>query len=387
VGPTRSGKSFTMNYMVTMAVNMGDHVTIVDIGHSYKRTCEFLGGRYFDSAKKELFHFNIFLTDKDSKGNYLYNQQDENVNPVILRILTVINIIWKTDQKFTVDEENMLVDLIEKYYDLYVNEKKIFPKLSSFYDFIDIYVKQYLKNEHKDFMNFESLKLALNRFAFGEYEYLMNGDEPIDIFRDKLVIFDLEAIKDNKKILKIITFLISDLQNLKISKLKGVRKRFLVDEALDMLLDDFMGNYIAYLFRTFGKKEGQIGLLAQNIEFFDNLPPMIRSSIQINCDTKVFLTHKNNPASIKIMVNGGWIAPGDAEKMESVVRGQAFIKTGDISRVVNVELSTFANYTYTSWETEVKDIEKLKDKYDGNLAVAIEEYSRIKTKEKNENKS
>ena len=154
-----------------------------------------------------------------------------------------------------------------------------------------------------------------------------------------------------------------------------------------MLLDDFMGNYIAYLFRTFGKKEGQIGLLAQNIEFFDNLPPLIRSSIQINCDTKVFLTQKNNPSSIKVMVNGGWIAPGDAEKMESVVRGQAFIKTGDISRIVNVELSTFANYTYTSWETEVKEIEKLKEKYDGNLTVAIEEYSRMKTIEKNENKS
>ena len=40
----------------------------------------------------------------------------------------------------------------------------------------------------------------------------------------------------------------------------------IIDEALDFLQDEKFGDFIAYLYRTFRKKEGSITLAAQNIQ-------------------------------------------------------------------------------------------------------------------------
>ena len=54
------------------------------------------------------------------------------------------------------------------------------------------------------------------------------------------------------------------------------------------------GDFIAYLYRTFRKKEGSITLAAQNILFLKNMPSSIKDSIIINCATKIILAHSEH---------------------------------------------------------------------------------------------
>ena len=44
----------------------------------------------------------------------------------------------------------------------------------------------------------------------------------------------------------------------KIKKRQGFAKELIIDEALDFLQDEKFGDFIAYLYRTFRKKEGSI---------------------------------------------------------------------------------------------------------------------------------
>ena len=46
--------------------------------------------------------------------------------------------------------------------------------------------------------------------------------------------------------------------------------------------DEKFGDFIAYLYRTFRKKEGSITLAAQNILLLKNMPSSIKDSIIIN---------------------------------------------------------------------------------------------------------
>jgi len=376
IGPTRSGKSFTANHFVTGWFSKGDYIRIIDKEHSYKRNNQLLGGKYFDSGDKKNFRFNIFLCPTNKNGKYIYKGGEKEEKDQLLRVITALTIIWKN---LNTDEENILYDAIEKYYE-YINEKNIFPSFNTFYDYTDYYTKHIISESLLHRIDFESLKLALKRFVKGgEYEYLVNAEDIIDTVKDRFVVYDVVDIAaGDPKIYNLFTFLIVDDIATMLKKLKGIRKRIIWDEAFDILKSPVMGPYVGYLFRTIAKYEGQIIIIAQNIQFIEDLPHEIKSSIKINCGIKVFLTHKDNQDSIPVMVGGGWITPDDAEKMKIVKFGQAFIKTGSSSRIASVELSDYAKYAYSSWQHEVVEMNKLADKYMGNMDVGINEYIKQK---------
>ena len=138
----------------------------------------------------------------------------------------------------------------------------------------------------------EEVLLLLEPYTDGELSFLLNATENIDIVNDDLIAFDMEdaAKKEYFPLVAIITLqMVID----KIKKREGVNKELIIDEALDFLSDDKFGDFIAYLYRTFRKKDGAITIAAQNVLFLKNCPPAIKDSILINCDTKVILDHSS----------------------------------------------------------------------------------------------
>ena len=106
----------------------------------------------------------------------------------------------------------------------------------------------------------------------------------------------------------------------KIKKRQGFAKELIIDEALDFLQDEKFGDFIAYLYRTFRKKEGSITLAAQNILFLKNMPSSIKDSIIINCATKIILDHsehRQNLPEVKAVLS---ITDEEAYMIESLQR-------------------------------------------------------------------
>lgn len=132
VGPTGSGKSFTMNIIVSYFREMGHEVLIVDKGGSYQQLCKILGGAYYDLEEVEELNLNFFIVPKDDFGKY---ELSENK---IKGIKGVLKIIWKEDNKGRLkrSEETILIRIIKLYYQHLEENKSVFPKMDSFLKFL-----------------------------------------------------------------------------------------------------------------------------------------------------------------------------------------------------------------------------------------------------------
>jgi type IV secretory pathway VirB4 component len=379
IGPSGSGKSFFINGEVTQILNQGNHVFMIDIGHSYLRNARYENAKYFDSSKISEFNLNMFLCDKDENGYYqIWGEDEESKFDDINKVFSILTVIWKGSKEYA-DGEDILLKEIIKYFYNYVNDNKQFPDVDTFYEYIDIYESEVIKDKDRKFIDLDSLRLALRDYLKGGmYGDLLNARESINIASDRFIVFDLESVsKSDKKLFSIISVIIIDIILSKIKKLKGVRKTLIIDEALDFLLDARMSEFIAYLYRTVRKKDGQVIIATQDAGFFKSLPEIIRNSILRQSDTKILLNHNNSPDSFRDLVSLGIIAPKHLpmlKSLKSTAGGREFlIIQGDKPMVLLNEVSWYAGLVYTSIQWDVVNIDELADKYK-NIDMAIREY-------------
>ena len=224
----------------------------------------------------------------------------------------------------------------------------------------------------------DELILLLEPYTEGELAYLLNAIENVDIVNDNLIAFDMEVAskQDYFPLVVIITLqMVVD----KIKRREGVRKELIIDEALDFLNDEKFGDFIAYLYRTFRKKEGSITIAAQNVLFLQNCPPSIRDSITINCDTKVILDHSKHRKNLPNLQNVLSFSEEDIALIESLQKSEDdkwrefFIKMGNETFVFRNEVSPFAAVAFDSRQKTVVRIKKFFQET-GSTYTAINRY-------------
>ena len=81
----------------------------------------------------------------------------------------------------------------------------------------------------------------------GEYDYLLNSDKQLDLLSKRLVIFELDNLKDHKILFPIVTLIIMETFINKMRRLQGVRKVILIEEAWKAIAKEGMAEYLKYL--------------------------------------------------------------------------------------------------------------------------------------------
>ena len=387
IGPSGSGKSFFINGEVTQILNQGNHVFMIDIGHSYLRNSRYEKARYFDSSKISEFRLNMFLCDRDENNNFqIWGDDEESKFDVINKVFAILSVIWKGSKEYADGEDIILKDII-KYFYQYINDNKIFPDVDAFYQFIGYYEREIIKEKNRKFIDLDSLRLSLRDYLKeGMYGDLLNARESINITSDRFIVFDMETVsKSDRKLFSIISVIIIDIILNKIKKIKGVRKTLIIDEALDFLLDPRMSEFIAYLYRTVRKKDGQVIIATQDAGFFKGLPEIIRNSILRQSDTKILLNHNNSQDSFRDLVSLGIVAPKHLpllKSLKSTPEGREFlIIQGDKPMVLSNEVSWYACLVYTSIQWDVVNIDELVARHE-NIDMAIREYHEMSMAEK-----
>lgn len=374
VGGSGSGKSYLINTFVNQFLCQGAHVIIADIGNSSRRNTYINRGRHFDSSDRKSLCFNVFICERDSSGNWMYDTVGgEKDDGHISFIVTLVSAIWKADKVLEPTEKAVLRDIVECFYQ-WVNKQKCFPNMEVFWRYVETeYSVQPQKQKELRYIDLDSLLLMLRPYAVGDKKYLLNASANIDISQDRLVAFDLEAVQRGSDDFTLITLMMINLVIQKVAQVKGVKKVFYIDEMMDFIKDPKMGDFIAYLFRTFRKKEGKVVLAGQNVNFIKYAPQEIRDSILINCDIKILLTHQNQQSAFPDLQSALSLTDFDLELLESVRFKEFFIKTGTLSRVFQNEVSPFADAVFTSKQTEMQEIDRLLDKT-GDLCAAVNQY-------------
>jgi len=369
LGPSGSGKSFFTNHVVRSYYEQGTHVVLVDVGHSYKGLCEMVGGYYFTYSEQHPIKFNPFYIES---GELPDTEKKESIKTLLLAL-------WKKDDEpFNRSEYVALSNALQLYY-----ERKVdFRCFNSFYEFLQHDFVKVLKAEQvkeKDFDIGNFLYVLRPYYKGGEFDYLLNATENLDLLHERFIVFELDSIKDHPILFPVVTIIIMEVFISKMRKLKGIRKIILIEEAWKAIAKEGMAEYIQYLFKTVRKFFGEAIVVTQEVEDIIS-SPIVKQAIINNSDCKILLDqskYQNKFDQIqellgltekeKVLVLSVNKANDPAKKYKEV-----FISLGGVlSKVYRTEVSLEEYLVYTTEETEKMKVMEYAKKFGGDIRKGV----------------
>lgn len=373
LGPSGSGKSFFTNHMVHSYYEQGTHVVLVDVGHSYKGLCDLVKGYYFTYNETNPIRFNPFYI---AEGDVLDTEKKESIKTLLLAL-------WKKDNEtYNRSEYVALSNALQLYFDKLDKNKNVFPSFNSFYEFLKVDFVEVLKQDkvkEKDFDIGNFLYVLRPYYKDGEFDYLLNATENLELLHQRFIVFELDNIKDHPILFPVVTIIIMEVFISKMRKLKGIRKMILIEEAWKAIAKEGMAEYIKYLFKTVRKFFGEAIVVTQEVEDIIS-SPVVKQAIINNSDCKILLDqskYQNKFDQIQELL-------GLTEKEKALVLSinkandptkkykEVFISLGGVlSKVYRTEVSLEEYLAYTTEEKEKVKVNAYTKKY-GNIQRGIE---------------
>jgi len=374
LGPSGSGKSFFTNHMVRSYYEQGTHVVLVDVGHSYRGLCELVDGYYFTYSEKEPIRFNPFYFADGEKPD---TEKKESIKTLLLAL-------WKKDnESFYRSEYVALSNALQLYFEKLATSPTISPGFDSFYEFLKedfVAVLQTDQVKEKDFDVSNFLYVLRPYYRGGEYDYLLNATEHLDLLQQRLIVFELDNIKDHPILFPVVTLIIMEVFISKMRKLKGMRKMILIEEAWKAIAREGMAEYIKYLFKTVRKFFGEAIVVTQEVEDIIS-SPIVRQAIINNSDCKILLDQSKYQNKFEQVQELLGLTDKEKAMALSINRAndpakkykEVFISLGGTwSRVYRVEVSPEEYYAYTTEETEKIKVQEHAKKRGGDMARGIQ---------------
>lgn len=373
LGPSGSGKSFFTNHMVRSYYEQGTHIVLVDVGHSYKGLCDMVNGYYFTYTEDNPIRFNPFYI---GEGDSLDTEKKESIKTLLLAL-------WKKDDEaFKRSEYVALSNAISGYYEYLSKHEDCFPCFDTFYAFLrDEYTKVLESDrvKEKDFDIDNFLYVLRPYYAGGEFDYLLNATENLNLLQERFIVFELDNIKDHPILFPTVTIIIMEVFINKMRKLKGIRKMILIEEAWKALMKEGFAEYIKYLFKTVRKFFGEAIVVTQEVEDIIS-SPIVKQAIINNSDCKILLDqskYQNKFDQIQELL-------GLTEKEKALVLSvnkandptkkykEVFISLGGmLSKVYRTEVSLEEYLAYTTEQTEKVKLMEYAARFDGDIRKGI----------------
>ena len=386
VGPTGSGKSFTMGYFMLQRYETGRRQIIIDVGGTYLSLMTALGGRYYQYDPQNPIKFNPFGVAVDGSGQYLPDGDKINF------LSTLLAIIWKGYKRrggppsVRQAERSVLVRLIPMYYDWYnehlnreAGPPTPVPSLVGFYDFMYQYLKandgtEELVRWHKSF-DFAEFFTCLEPFVVGHYRDVLDAGENEDISAYPLVCFDMARIKDNELLKAVVTMLITELSLDVIRRYPKDVKYLYMDEAWSMLSEG-MGDFVEMMYRTIRKNNGSMCIITQGVKEIED--SAVGPVIIANADTKIILNHQDTKQLDRVAAVLGF-TKHETDKMRSIrvskTWREIFIRQGEYGKVFRLEAAPGIYPLLTSKPAEREHLRDLTQAYGGNIAFAVRQFN------------
>lgn len=372
LGPSGSGKSFFTNHLVRSYYEQGAHVVLVDVGHSYKGLCDLVGGYYFTYSEESPISFNPFYL---MRGDVLDTEKKESIKTLLLAL-------WKKDDEhFRRSEYVALSNALTGYFEHLARHPDIFPCFNTFYEYLmEVYLEVLAdgKVKEKDF-DVQNFLFVLNPYyRGGEFDYLLNATENLDLLHERLIVFEIDAVKDHPILFPVVTLILMEMFISKMRKLKGVRKLILIEECWKAIAKEGMAEYLRYLFKTVRKFFGEAIVVTQEVEDIIS-SPIVKQAIINNSDCKILLDqskYQNKFDAIQEL-----LGLTDKEKAQILSMNRAndpkrkykevFISLGgQYSKVYRTEVSLMEYLAYTTEESEKVRVQQYAKKY-GSIQKGI----------------
>ena len=349
--PTGEGKSFLANNILRQYFESGVRLVIIDLGGSYAKFAKL----YRDD--------HIILRYEQGKNlgiNPFYISKAEDVCPERLEDLaTFLFELLASGKDITKAEEVSVKKILQHYYKNTENNHS----LSSLYHFIEREEHTLLKKLHiqKEHFNIDDFLHIMSEYVGdGLYSFLfeVNEDQTYKIEDKRLIVFELDEIKDNKEILSVMLKLIKSAIQRTIWKNKAEKGIILFDEFAKQLKFDNVLESVEFYYQAIRKQNGAIGIILQSINQLPN--NATSASILENTQVVYSLNNEKGYDELKNRLN---LSSHDLNQLKSIKNNltgkrkytEMFIKIGKQSNIFRLEVpkEVYAAYLTDGVENEV----------------------------------
>lgn len=368
--PTGEGKSFLANNILRQYFESGVRLVIIDLGGSYTKFAKLYPEKYtvlrYESGKN--LGINPF---------YISNQND--LTPERLEDLSVFLFeLFASDLKVTKAQSVSVKKILRHYYDSTPENHS----LDGFYHFIEGNQKDLLSTLkiHPDYFNVTSFLHVMSEYVGdGLYSFLfeVSEDQTYKIEDKRLIVFELDEVKDNKEILSVMLKLIKSAIQRTIWKNRAEKGIILFDEFAKQLKFENVLESVEFYYQAIRKQNGAIGIILQSI----NQLPNNSTSASILENTQVIYSLHNEKGYVELQKRLN-LSSHDLNQLKSIKNNltgirkytEMFIKIGKESNIFRLEVPKEVYAAYLTDGTENEEIMKLYEKHQ-NMEKAITEYS------------
>lgn len=343
-GTSGGGKSMTVNHILRTLYDQGAHCVTVDIGGSYKGLCELVGGYYFTYEESNPIQFNPFFLPE---GQTLDTEKKESLKALLVTL-------WKQENEpFNRSEYVALSNALSGYYQHLSRHRQLFPCFNTFYEYLENDYAEVLRThkvKDRDFDLDSFLYVLRPYYQDGEFDYLLNARENLDLLNQRFVVIELDAIKEHPILFPVVTLIIMEMFLSKMRKLKGIRKVLTIDEAWKAIANSGMAGFIQYAFKTIRKFNGIPNVVTQELDDLVS-SPIIKDAIINNADIKILMDMRKFMHKFDKLQD----TLGLSEKGKTILLSvnkdnrEIFVDIGgQVMKVYRNELSAEEYYAYTT---------------------------------------
>ncbi|MDA8403508.1 MAG: TraC family protein [Desulfobacteraceae bacterium] len=277
---TGSGKSFFINYLVFNYFAANGIIRLIDIGGSYKKLCKMFGGVYVEFSKDSKMVINPF-------SNIVNIKEDASTIASIILQMT----FSATSSEPTETERTLIKNAVYYAYENYGQDSdidKVYEYLTNFPKYADEVLDIDCRENETCVADLRLLasKLAFNLRSFtsqGPYGHWFNGRSTLDISKDEFVVLELEELKKQPELFRIITLQVLNYVTQDLYLSDRSRKRLIIfDEAWQFFKEnDMLRNIIEEGYRRARKYGGSFTVITQSLmdlEMFGSVGDVIRDN-------------------------------------------------------------------------------------------------------------
>ncbi len=343
-GSSGAGKSFLNNCILMQEMARNLRVFIIDIGGSYKKLTESLGGQYLDVNLSPEYQMNPF------------HIPDANLEPSNQKLKSLIAVV----ESMVTEDSNTRLPKLERVLlektiiELYEEKRRssLIPKLSDLADRLNKSAEDKMRN-------------------LGKMLYMWTGDRPFGRLLDGLgslrtdapiCTFDLKGLSSHPDLQSVMILILTDFILNQVESDKSNRKRIILDEAWELLKSPAAASFMEYCARTLRKTGSGITFITQGVEEIVASP--IGAAILNNTATKFIMLQRGDTEILAqtLKLNQQEISLIQSLEQRKGVFSEGFLIEGDHRQVIRVYPSATEYWLSTSDAQDNAFIESLRAK-------------------------
>lgn len=335
-----SGKSFLVNEIIVSFLARGATCYVIDIGRSYQKLCNFLGGTFLSFGMNSDISLNPFYCIGD------YNEENDMLAGLIGSMIA-------PTQKLS---DFQVAELKRILSDLYSRHQK-----DTTLDMLADTLKSSNDVRIKD--------MGTQLYAFtskGEYGKFFSGKNSL-AFNDNFTVLELEELKGRRQLQQVVLLqLIYQIQQKMYLANKHQKnntpKIIIIDEAWDLLRDGDVARFIETGYRRFRKYGGAAVIVTQSIN--DLYSSDVGCAIAENSANMYLLGQKAETIASLKRHNRLPLSDGEYELLKSVhtvsgVYSEIFLITPNGHSIGRLVVDRFRSLLYTTKPNEIARIDGL----------------------------